>query len=662
MVESSRQARWLRVVIAGVRRRWRVLRVIGAALAALGLLSVAIFVDEAPVGAQEAESTGVGISLDDLSSYPTHLTVDGFMVELSNLTATESYQVVVSSDSARVGIGGCGTRSQTQSVTGVAAQELRFLVYACAVGEATVTAEMRRTGASSPEASVSQRLVVEALPEIVIGPSGERIRTTTTRGTQRAVPKAGTPGIVPLDPRDDTDPDNDNLDFEIFDQITSTSVRVNWLKPSDGGTPLTGYGLLFWPGTVDQQPAYSTALVKAPSPTPRQHTYTGLQPGTTYNFRVHACNGVDSCGYWTNPPKQVTTLAEVPVGRPAQPHTIKVVNPGGGTSLKVSWSADANTGGRPLTRFQAQRREVPGSYPLTPQANRVDRNRRNHTFDNLTPGVTYGMQVRACNGNNDATDCSAWSVEVTHMVPGTSPPVITPGTVRNLRLEPGDGTLTARWDPVTTARQTRQVTLTFQVQHQLSSVSDWPHDDDLLAGAIVNNANYTIPQLTNGMEYGVRVRGLHDGFMPGGWSDIKKAIPGQLGVPTGLSVRPLPDRKIRLGWDFVSGAALYEVRKIVGSSEEWVATVIAPTVSLEIDLESDLAHETRVTYEVRAQDNNDLLNDSNPSNIHILDSPILRIVGGSERGLGLAEVYWPKSTMQRRIPFTTVNSQAITPK
>ena len=319
------------MVIAGVRRRWRV---IGAAL---GLLSVAIFVDEAPVGAQEAESTGVGISLDDLSSYPTHLTVDGFMVELSNLTATESYQVVVSSDSARVGIGGCGTRSQTQSVTGVAAQELRFLVYACAVGEATVTAEVRRTGASSPEASVSQRLVVEALPEIVIGPSGERIRTTTTRGTQRAVPKAGTPGIVPLDPRDDTDPDNDNLDFEIFDQITSTSVRVNWLEPSDGGRDLTGYGLLFWPAAAEQ-PDWSEALVRETEP--QYYDYTDLEPGTAYNFRIHACNGVDSCGYWTNPPKQVTTLAEVPVGRPAQPHTIKVVNPGGG---HPSRSAGART-------------------------------------------------------------------------------------------------------------------------------------------------------------------------------------------------------------------------------------------------------------------------------------------------------------------------------
>ena len=74
ILESWRQARWLRVVIAGVRRWGLVLRVTAAALAALGLLSVAIFGGETPLWAQEAEGAGVGIALSDLSHYPTHLT------------------------------------------------------------------------------------------------------------------------------------------------------------------------------------------------------------------------------------------------------------------------------------------------------------------------------------------------------------------------------------------------------------------------------------------------------------------------------------------------------------------------------------------------------------------------------------------------------------
>ena len=113
MVETWRPARWLRLAAGGVRRRWRMLRVTGALLAALGLLSVAIIGgEESVVGAGGGERRGSGSDSSDLSDYPTHLTVDRFVVALSNLTATETYQVTVSSDSANVGIGGCGTASQ----------------------------------------------------------------------------------------------------------------------------------------------------------------------------------------------------------------------------------------------------------------------------------------------------------------------------------------------------------------------------------------------------------------------------------------------------------------------------------------------------------------------------------------------------------------------
>ena len=261
------------------------LRVTGAALAALGLLSVAVIGGEEPLWAQEAESAGVGISLDDLSHYPTHLTVDRFIVELTNLTATEEYRVTVSSDSENLGIGGCGTASRKETVTGVEAREVRFLVYACAVGEATVTAEVRRRGASSPEASISRRLMVEAVPENAIGARGERVPAPAAG----AVPKVGTPGSVP------------NTHFT---DVTSNSARANWETPSDGGTPLTGFGLQFWRAN-DQEPPYSNVFVVGAAS--RSHNYAGLEPATTYKFRIHACNGPDSCGYWTVPIVQVTT-------------------------------------------------------------------------------------------------------------------------------------------------------------------------------------------------------------------------------------------------------------------------------------------------------------------------------------------------------------------
>ena len=468
--------RSLAAVIAGVRRRGRVLRVTGAVLAALGLLSVAVIGGEAPVWAQEADSAGVGISLSNLSDYPTHLTVDGFMVELTNLTATEAYQVTVSSDSAGLGIGGCGTASQTETVTGVAAQELPFLVYACAVGEATVTAEVRRTGATSPEASVSRDLTVEELPDELIRADGERVRAPPP-GT---VVKAGTPGIVM------------NIQFR-EEHIEHRSVKATWDRPSNGGTTLTGYGLLFWPGREDQQPPWDQATVIGRT---EAHTFEGLTPNTRYNFRIHACNGVDSCGYWTHPPKHVTTLPEVtpipvpPTGRPARPHTISIDEPSAGdTSLTLRWSADADTGGRPLTRFQVQRRQVSGAWLSPNEARRSD---RSYPYHGLEPGITYGIHVRACNGSNDTTDCSAWSVEVTKTVPGRLAPP--PSNFR----ETGDSdtSVTLGWDTVTGATQ-------YQV-HEIANpnvrfVITHPTD------------TVTVPDLTCGTTYTFKIKSHGDG-------------------------------------------------------------------------------------------------------------------------------------------------------
>ena len=274
---------------------------------------------EAPLQAQEAadgaSAPGPGIRLVDLSDYPTHTTVDRFEVEVVNLSATAAYQVVVSSDSAGLGIGACGTASQTQTVTGVVARTLTFVVYACAEGSGTLTAELRPSGSTTSLATVSQRLLVEAVPELAPG-TGSGSTARAAGSTSRSVARAGTPGLVPS---------------IIFPFRAHNSVRVAWGTPSDGDEALTGFGLLLW-RTQDTQPAYSSALVKGAGD--RGHTYTGLQANTTYKFRIHACNGPDSCGWWTEPPKEVRTLTPppeptptptataAPVGRPDRPHTL----------------------------------------------------------------------------------------------------------------------------------------------------------------------------------------------------------------------------------------------------------------------------------------------------------------------------------------------------
>ena len=249
------------------------------------LLAGALLGGQLPALAQTAASaSGVGIRLTDLSSAPTHTTVDRFTVDLTNLSAEATYQVSVTSNTASLGIDACATASQTRTVTGATSQSLTFILYACALGSGTITADVRLSGAAAADASVSQALTVLAIP--LGAPAG--VAGAAAYAGQPGPTKAGTPGIVP------------NVRF---DNVTSSSARANWDAPSNGGgEALTGFGLLWWKST-DQHPPYSNAFVVGPNS--RNHTYTGLQAGATYKFRIHACNGTDSCGWWTHPPKQV---------------------------------------------------------------------------------------------------------------------------------------------------------------------------------------------------------------------------------------------------------------------------------------------------------------------------------------------------------------------
>ncbi|MCY3957186.1 MAG: fibronectin type III domain-containing protein, partial [Chloroflexi bacterium] len=381
-------------------RRWPARRVGLVVVVGLLLLSAVWLGQVAPLLAQE----GVGIAFDDLSREPTETTVDRFGVELSNLDAATTYAVVVASDNATaLGIGGCGTAAQTQTVTGVTAQDLAFVVYACALGSGTLTAEVRPAGAATAAATVSQALTVLAIPEgAPPGVPGASPASAATRGAT----KAGTPGIVP------------NVRF---DSITTSSARARWDKPSNGGRALTGFGLLMWTGP--DHPNYGDAFVVGKDS--RSHTYTGLQAGATYKFRIHACNGTDSCGHWTHPPKEVRiptpTATATPTPTPTRTATTAppATTPGpvrnlthsgsGKHTVSVDWDAPSSSGGATLTGYHVQHkaegtRDWPdGSDVVTPGTTTA------WTIRGLINGTRYEVRVRACNA---APACGTW-VELT---------------------------------------------------------------------------------------------------------------------------------------------------------------------------------------------------------------------------------------------------------
>ncbi len=307
-------------------RAWPDRRVALAALVGVLLLSAALLGPSSPLQAQDGDAAqgdgagdGPSIRFDDLVPSITHTIVHLFTVEVDGLSSSAAYEVVVLSDSTSLGIGGCGWASQTRVVTGATSQHVEFIVYACAVGGGTVTAELRQGGADSAEASVSQDLTVLPIPDYV--PADER----SAPGAAGATAREGTPGVV--------------QNVRVANRW-STSFKITWSPPAgNGGEPLTGYGLLIWRQDVTQPPYSQAASIGVTD----HHTFSGLQPSTGYKFKIHACNGTDSCGWWTDA-TQVTTA-----GRADPPHTI-TFDQVRQTSARARWKALRSSTGSGLRR------------------------------------------------------------------------------------------------------------------------------------------------------------------------------------------------------------------------------------------------------------------------------------------------------------------------
>ncbi len=388
------------------------------AVAGLLLLSAVLLGHWTPLQAQEGEAaapeatgaSGVTIRLDDLVGLITYAFVDRFDVQLANLNAATTYEIVVSSsNAAALGIGGCGEATQRATVTGATARTVEFRVYACGLGAGTVTAALRAAGASRAAVTVSQGVTVEPIPEWV--PEDER----PARGARGAVAQVGTPSSV-RNPR--------------FEQIMTTSVVAKWDTPTaDGGEDLSGYGLLFW-HEDEEHPSYrDDVLVKGLSP--REHTYTGLQHDATYKFRIHACNEDDQmvarCGWWTTPPLEVTTKR---APTPQRPHTIGFSQLTA-SSVVVTWSAAANTGGVPLTGFDITYWPYDSENPNSETGARTHPadggTDRGETLKKLAASTEYELKMRACNGPKDS-HCSRWSADHRFTTLAETTPTPTPTT------------------------------------------------------------------------------------------------------------------------------------------------------------------------------------------------------------------------------------------
>ncbi|MDE2901435.1 MAG: fibronectin type III domain-containing protein [Chloroflexota bacterium] len=166
-------------------------------------------------------------------------------------------------------------------------------------------------------------------------------------------------------------------------------------------------------------------------------------------MRWGLCGGRRRGGGWTEPPLEVTTQR---APTPQRPHTIGFSQLRA-TSVVVTWSAAANTGGVPLTGFDitywpydAENPDRETGATTQPADGGTD---RGETLRGLAASTEYEVKMRACNGPKDR-HCSSWSADhrFTTLAGTTPTPTPTPEAPRpqNLDLTPrGDQRARLSW-------------------------------------------------------------------------------------------------------------------------------------------------------------------------------------------------------------------------
>jgi len=129
-------------------------------------------------------------------------------------------------------------------------------------------------------------------------------------GSPRSNDASATPNEDSVEPESSssiTAPSSPNLTAKV---ISETQINLTWSKPSDGGSPISGYKI-----EVKENSGSYSDLVENTKDIGTSYSHTNLTPNTKYTYKVSAINGIglssssnESSGTPTDAPEQVLEL------------------------------------------------------------------------------------------------------------------------------------------------------------------------------------------------------------------------------------------------------------------------------------------------------------------------------------------------------------------
>ncbi|CUR52276.1 exported protein of unknown function [Nitrosotalea devaniterrae] len=195
--------------------------------------------------------------------------------------------------------------------------------------------------------------------------------------------------------------------------VSTSQINLYWNTPSNlGSLVITGYEIQ---RSTNGGSSWST-IVSNTGSTSTVYSDTGLNPSTTYTYRVYAITILV-----TSPPSNTasdTTFTPVTV---PQPPTGLVANTDSSSQITLSWNAPSNNGGSQITGYEIQRSTNGGSSWSTIVSN-TGSTSTVYSDTGLSPSTTYTYRVYAINSVGTSSQSNTASATTSVATTAPQPP------------------------------------------------------------------------------------------------------------------------------------------------------------------------------------------------------------------------------------------------
>lgn len=342
--------------------------------------------------------------------------------------------------------------------------------------------------------------------------------------------------------------------------VSTSQINLSWSQPANlGGLLITGYQIQ---RSSNGGSNWST-IVSSTGNAATTYSDTGLQPGTTYTYRVAAITVILTSS-WSNT-ASATTLS--PVTPPGAPTGLGAVS--GTAQISLTWQAPSNNGGSAITGYDIYRGTSPGGESSSPIASGVTSTR--YVDSGLTNGQAYYYVVRAVNSaGQGAVSNEAFAV-----------PATVPSAPQGLAATGGNSQVSLSWSAPSSSGGS--AITGYNIYRGTSSGGEGTTPLTVVSR---NSLSYTDTSVVNGQIYYYTVRASNS-VGTGPKSNEASATPlaplTVPGAPTGLAASEISPSQIRLSWNAPSsngGSAItgYKIERSTDSGSTW-STISSNTQS-----------------------------------------------------------------------------------